>query len=176
MRTTGSPAELEARRHRAAEHFREQKSLAEVAGLCHASLSSVKRWKKAWKQGGVQALAARRHPGPTCKLTDRQKRSLVVQLKRGPRAAGYRSELWTCRRVAEVVRRKFRVSYHPDHLGRMLHDLGFTPQKPQQVARERDDQAVAHWRRYTWPSLKKRRVARAHLSCFSTKRAFDCNR
>jgi transposase len=139
-------------------------------------LSSVKRWKKAWKQGGVQALAARPHPGPQCRLTAKQKQSLVRQLKRGPRAAGYRSELWTCRRVAEVVRKQFRVSYHPDHLGRMLHELGFTPQKPQQVARERDDEAVKHWRRYTWPSLKKELAEAAPRWSFSMKPAFDCNR
>lgn len=176
MRPKGSPAELEARRRRAAQYFRERKSLAEVARLCGAGLSSVKRWKKAWKHGGVQALAARPHPGPTCKLTEKQKQSLVRQLKRGPRAAGYRSELWTCRRVAEVVRKRFRVSYHPDHLGRLLHELGFTPQKPQQVARERDDEAVEHWRRYTWPSLKKKLVDGAPRLSFSMKPAFVCNR
>lgn len=176
MRPKGSPVELEARRRRAAEYFRERKSLPEVARLCGASLSSVKRWKRAWKTGGVQALAARPHPGPTCKLTDRQKQSLVRQLKRGPRAAGYRSELWTCRRVAEVVRKQFRVSYHPDHLGRILHDLGFTPQKPQQVAREHDDEEVEHWRRYIWPSLKKRPVDLVPLSSLLMKLAFVCNR
>lgn len=176
MRPKGSPAELEARRRRAAEFFRERKSLSEVARLCGASLSSVKRWKRAWREGGVKALAARPHPGPTCKLTRDQQQALVALLKRGPRAAGYRNELWTCRRVAQVVRRQFGVRYHPDHLGRMLHALGFSPQKPQQVARERDDEAVARWRRREWPRLKKRPVFGAPAWLFSTKPAFVCNR
>ena len=122
MRTKGSAAELEARRRRAAEFFQERKPLAEIARLVGASLSSVKRWKRAWSEGGVAALAAKSHPGPAPKLSSQQKQELVAILRRGPRAAGYRTDLWTCDRVAEIVRKTFRVSYHPDHLGRILHD------------------------------------------------------
>ena len=156
MRTKGSAAELEARRRRAAKLFQERKPLAEIVQLVGVSLSSVKRWKRAWKQGGVAALAAKPHPGPKPKLSPDQKQELVAILRGGPIAAGYRTDLWTCARVAEVVRKKFRVSYHPDHLGRILHDLGFSPQKPQQIAREQDAEAVAQWRKKDWPRIKKK--------------------
>jgi transposase len=161
MRTKGSATELEARRRRAAEYFQARKPLPEIADLVGVHLSSVKRWKRAWKNGGVQALAAKPHPGPAPKLSTEQKTELVTLMKAGPLAAGYRTELWTCRRVAEVVRKKFRVTYHADHLGRILHDLGFTPQKPQRVAREQDPVAVERWRRKDWPRIKKRLAARA---------------
>jgi transposase len=156
MRTKGSAAELEARRRRAAKLFQERKPLAEVARFVGASLSSVKRWKRAWSEGGVAALAAKPHPGPTPKLSLDQKQELVTILKDGPNAAGYRTDLWTCARVSEVVRKKFRVSYHADHVGRILHDLGFSPQKPQQVAREQDAAAVERWRNKDWPRIKKK--------------------
>ncbi len=155
MRTQGTSAELEARRRRAAKLFQERKPLAETARRVGASLSSVKRWKRAWREGGVAALAAKPHPGPKPKLSSDQKVELVAILRRGPVAAGYRTDLWTCARVAEVVRKRFRVSYHPDHLGRILHDLGFSPQKPQQVAREQDAAAVQRWRKKDWPRIKK---------------------
>lgn len=158
MRTEGSAAEREALRRRAAEFFQERKPLAEIARLVGASLSSVKRWKRAWSEGGVAALAAKPHPGPTPKLSSQQKQELVAILRRGPLAAGYRTDLWTCDRVVEVVRKTFRVSYHPDHLGRILHDLGFSPQKPQQVAREQDPAAVELWRKHDWPRIKKKPV------------------
>ncbi len=103
----------------------------------------------------MAALAAKPHPGPKPKLSSDQKVELVAILRRGPVAAGYRTDLWTCARVAEVVRKRFRVSYHPDHLGRILHDLGFSPQKPQQVAREQDAAAVQRWRKKDWPRIKK---------------------
>jgi transposase len=62
------------------------------------------------------------------KRTDAQKSQLVKILVRGPLTSGYPTDLWTCRRVADVVQKRFDVSYHPDHQGRILHDLGFTPQ------------------------------------------------
>jgi transposase len=158
MRTKGSATELEARRRRAAEYFHARKPLPEIADLVGVHLSSVKRWRQAWREGGVKALAARPHPGPATKLSAEQKEKLVVLLKAGPLAAGYRTDLWTCRRVAEVVRKTFRVSYHADHVGRILHDLGFTPQKPQRVAREQDAEAVERWRKKDWPRIKKRPV------------------
>jgi transposase len=156
MRTKGSATELEARRRRAAEYFHARKPLPKIAELVGVHLSSVKRWKRAWEDGGVKALAAKPHPGPTSKLSAKQKDQLVGHLKAGPLAAGYRTDLWTCRRVAEVVRKKFRITYHADHLGRILHDLGFTPQKPQRTAREQDAAAVEQWRRKDWPRIKKR--------------------
>jgi transposase len=158
MRTKGSATELEARRRRAAEYFHARKPLPEIADLVGVHLSSVKRWKRAWKDGGLRALAAKPHPGPSPKLSADQKRKLVDLLKAGPAAAGYRTDLWTCRRVAEVVRKTFRVAYHADHVGRILHDLGFTPQKPQRIAREQDATAVERWRKKDWPRIKKRRA------------------
>lgn len=176
MRNKGSAAELEARRRRAAKLFQERRPLAEVARRVGASLSSVKRWKRVWSEGGVAALAAKPHPGAKPKLLSQQKLELVAILRRGPIAAGYRSDLWTCARVAEVVRKKFRVSYHPDHLGRILHDLGFSPQKPQQVAREQDAEAVEQWRKRDWPRIKKKRVGAVRASYLLTKPAFACSR
>ena len=176
MRNKGSAAELEARRRRAAEYFQARKSLAEIARLVGASLSSVKRWKRAWREGGVAALAAKPHPGPTPNFSAEQKQVLLAILKAGPVALGFKTDLWTCRRVAKVVRKKFRVSYHPDHLGRILHDLGYSPQKPRRVAREQDAEAVERWRKQDWPRIKKKPVNAVPALYLSMKPAFDCNR
>jgi hypothetical protein len=78
--------------------------------------------------------------------------------------------------VAKVVRKKFRVSYHPDHLGRILHDLGFTPQKPQRVAREQDAQAVERWRKKDWPRIKKKLAGAVPALYLSMKPGFGCSR
>jgi transposase len=118
-------------------------------------LSSVKRWKVAWKKGGVEAVAAKSNPGRTPRLSASQKRQLEKILLRGPLKAGYANELWTCPRVAEVIQRLFGVRYHVDYVGTLLHKLGWSPQKPEQRARERDEEAVARWRRENLPRLKK---------------------
>ena len=158
MRPPGSALELEARRLCAAEYFHERKPLRTIARLLGASLSSVKRWKSAWQAGGVEALAAKPHPPRSSKLSEKQKQQVIKLLRTGPLAAGFKTDLWTCPRVAQLVRKQFGVKYHPDHLGRVLHDLGFSPQKPRQVAREQDAEAVVRWRKQDWPRIKKKRV------------------
>lgn len=176
MRTPGSAAELEARRHRAAEYFQERMPLQKIALLMGVSLSSIKRWYRAWKSQGTQGLAAKPHPGRAPKLTPKQRKRLAKLLLSGPLAAGFSTNLWTCKRVSLLVKKKFDVDYHPDHVRRILHDLGFSPQKPRQVAREQDPAAVERWRRRDWPRIKKRPGESAQPSFSSTKQAFACSR
>ena len=155
MRPKGTAAELEARRRIAAGLLADGKGIAEVARIVKASVSSVKRWLKAVREGGEDALAAKPHPGPKPRLNDGQRDKLCEIIVDGPLAQGYRTNLWTCRRVAEVIEHRLGVGYHPDHVGRLLHSLGFSPQKPEYKARERDEDAIDHWRRETWPRIKK---------------------
>lgn len=176
MRTRGTAAELEVRRQIAARLFREDITLADVARCVGASISSVKRWRRAWQRGGVAALAARPQHVPRCRLSDAQKAQLVDVLLRGPLAAGCFTDLWTCARVAQVIHKKFGVTYHADHVGRLLHALGFTPQKPRRKARERDEEAIERWRRVDWPRIKKGERGEKLASFSWTRRAFCCNR
>jgi transposase len=175
MSNHGIAADWTVRRRIAVELLQNGKTLTEVADLLQVSLSSVKRWKKVFRQGGLAALVPKRHPGPRSKLSLAHKRRLRQILLDGPIAAGFPTDLWTCRRVAEVVRREFDVSYNADHLGRVLHLLGFSPQKPQRRARERDEQAIQRWRKHSWPRIKKRDGGGKLSSSFSTKLAFCCN-
>jgi transposase len=161
MRTQGSAAELETRRRIAGELLLQGKPVAEVARLVKASWSSVKRWKVAVKRGGLDALAAKPHPGKPCRLSARQKQQLVRILTQGPLKSGYGTDLWTCPRVAEVIERRFGVHYHVDHVWRLLASLGWTCQKPEQRARERDEAAIERWRAQDWPRIKKSPTSRS---------------
>jgi hypothetical protein len=76
-------------------------------------------------------------------------------LLQGAQAAGYPTDLWTCPRVADVIRSRFGVQYHADHVGRLLHSLGWSPQKPQRRAVERDEEQVQTWIKQEWPRVKK---------------------
>jgi transposase len=170
MRPTGSAAQLEARRLRAVDLLRDGKSNTEVARNIGVDVSSIKRWKRAAAQGGNIALAAKPNRGRPPRLTPEQKQELAQIVRAGPLAAGFRTNLWTCRRVAQVIRERFGVTYHRDHVGRVLHALGFTQQKPQRRATQRDEAAIEHWRTHEWERIKKR-AANSKLSLrFSTKR------
>lgn len=155
MRPTGSAAHLEYRRQLGGKLLAQGKGVREVGRLLEVAPSSVSRWKQARQRGGERALQAKPHAGPTPRLSKAQKRRLVAALVAGPRAAGYATALWTCPRVAEVIHHQFGVHYHPAHVWRLLRALLWRPQKPEHQARERDEAAIARWRRQTWPRLKK---------------------
>ena len=73
----------------------------------------------------------------------------------GAKAYGFRGEVWTCARVAEVIRKEFGVSYHPAHVSRLLKALSLSLQKPTRRADQRDEEAIRHWKEERWPELKK---------------------
>jgi len=155
MRPYGSPLTLEKRRFKALVLLQQKLSLHEVARRigCHAS--SVMRWRNAVTAGGKKALKAKPAPGRPCRLNARQKQQLVRELLKGAIAHGYRTDLWTTQRIAEVIERRFRIRYHRDHVGRLLHKLGWSSQKPERRAIERDEKRIEKWKRTVWPRVKK---------------------
>jgi transposase len=139
----------------AARLFAQGKSLAEVAACVGSSVSSASRWKHAWQHGGVKTLMAKPHPGPEPKLPPQQQRQLRAALKLGTRHWGYAPQGWSGPMVRDLIWRLFAVDYHPDYVGTLLHRLGWSPQKPEQHARERREAEIARWRSERWPQLKK---------------------
>lgn len=157
MRKKGSYSELEAHRLQAGKLLAAGRTVQEVAKIVEASESSVRRWRLALRKGGLEALKAKVHHGRPSRLSTKQKQRLVTILLKGPRKTGYRTDLWTCRRVAEVIAKTFDVEYHSAHVWKILHELGWTCQKPERRARERNEAAIAHWRKHEWPRIKKGR-------------------
>ncbi len=173
MRPHGSPKALEERRRRAVALLRQHRSLHEVARRIGCNPSSVMRWRNALRRGGADALRAKPAPGRPCRLTRQQKERLVGWLRQGAMAHGYRTELWTTLRIAELIRRHMGVAYHRNHVGKLLHDLGWSHQKPERRALERDEEAIAQWKRDVWPRLKKTPRGWGPICFSSTNRAFS---
>ncbi|MGQ9492646.1 MAG: IS630 family transposase [Anaerolineae bacterium] len=155
MRAKGSAEALEMRRQIGGRLLQEGKGVREVSRLTGAAPSSVCRWKQALEQGGLEALRAKPHPGRTPKLTAEQKKELEGILLQGAEAAGFATDLWTLERVAQVIAREFGVKYHPGHVWYILRGMGWSVQKPEWRARERDEEAVATWRKEGWGKVKK---------------------
>lgn len=155
MRPQGSAEELERRRRRALKLLDEGRSLNEVAGIIDCAASSVMRWRNARKEGGDRALKVKSSPGRPPKLSPDQRQELVRLLLRGAMAHGYRTELWTTARIAEVIERHFGVRYHRDHVGRLMHSLKWSHQKPTRRATERNEEEIERWKREEWPRVKK---------------------
>jgi transposase len=146
---------LEDRRRRALALLDEGCSLNEVGRQIGCNASSVMRWRDARRRGGDEALQVRFSPGRPLKLDVMQRKKLVRLLLKGPLAQGYRTNLWTAARIAALILSEFGVSYHPDHIGRLMHDLGWTPQKPERRALERNEEEIERWKQKEWPRIKK---------------------
>jgi len=156
MRPKGTAAELERRRRRAVQLLDGGHSIATVARMVGAAFSAVWRWQEAVRRRGPTALAPKPVPGRPPKLTTRQRGRLPRVLARGARGHGYATDLWTTKRVATVIAREFGVRYHPAHVSRLLAACGWSCQKPERRAVERDEAAITHWKRYRWTAIKKR--------------------
>lgn len=156
MRPQGSPAELERRRRRAVRLLQAGHTLSAVGRMVGAAVSAVWQWRETFRRKGEKGLAARPAPGRPHKLTPRQVRRLPKLLAVGAQAYGYRNDLWTARRIAEVIQREFGVEYHPAHVTRIMADLNWSCQKPERRALERNEAAIDHWKRYRWVEIKKK--------------------
>ncbi|MEW6683733.1 MAG: winged helix-turn-helix domain-containing protein [Nitrospirota bacterium] len=171
MRPKGSAAQLEARRHLALKLLDEGLSLNEVGRKLGCAPSSVMHWRNARRRGGRRALKVRPTPGRPPRLTPTQHRRLLRLLLQGAMAHGFRTELWTTQRIADLIGRVFRIRYHRDHVGRLLHRLGWSAQKPERRALERDEAAIARWKQTRWPQVKKTPRGWGPTSRSSTNRA-----
>lgn len=123
-------------------------------GLCR---TTIYKWLRAAKRGGLQALRARNHPGREPALSAKQK----IQVRRwingkDPRQYGFDFGLWTRRIVADLVAEKFGVRLGVTAVGRLLHELDITPQKPLRRAYERDPVAIERWKSEVFPALRLR--------------------
>jgi transposase len=156
MRPKGTAAELEQRRQLAVSLLEQGMKPSQVAKSVGTSRASVTRWRQAHEEGGPEAVAAKPHPGKPLRLTVAQRRRLAKLLLQGARKHGYSTELWTLARVAEVIAANFGVEYHPGHVWYVLRSMRWSSQKPERRARERDEQAIATWRREDWPRIKQR--------------------
>ena len=154
-RPKGSADLIEDRRKRALGLLDSGYSLNEVGRRIGCNPSSVMRWRDARRRGGAKALRVRFSPGRPLKLDLRQRRRLVKLLLQGPMMHGYRTNLWTTARIAELIRRQFGIQYHRDHVGRLMHRLQWSLQIPEWRALERDEHAIVRWQQNDWPRIKK---------------------
>jgi transposase len=156
--STAQPPRLtqEQRRLRAGELFAQGRSQAEVAKQLGVSRQSAKRWHDRWRAGGAQALRSRGRSGRPPRIRDDQLATIEQALLEGARAHGFDSDLWTMGRVARVVKRLTGIGLPSTSTWRLLHQrLGWTVQRPERKAKERDEDAIARWVTHEWPRIKK---------------------
>jgi transposase len=149
--TARGRARREALRLQAARLFADGVSVVEVAARLRVSQNAAYVWRRRWTAGGIAALRSRGPAGAACRLSDAQLERLRAALDAGPGASGWtEDQRWTLARVATLIGRMFRVRYTLRGVSLLLHRIGYSPQVPARRAAERDEAAVASWRREAW--------------------------
>jgi transposase len=159
---------LQQRRRDAARLFAQGVRQADVARRLRVSRQSVSRWFQAWQEQGEAGLTQAGPAGRPPRLSGEQRARVDAELRKGPGAHGFETQLWTLTRVAEVIEKTTGVRYHPGHVWRLLRDMGWTRQRPARRAAERDDEAIARWIKEGWPRIKKAPDAAGRGSSFRT--------
>jgi transposase len=136
-----------------------EKTQAQIARHLGVTEAAVSKWKKKLANDGAQALQMRKATGRPPKLDDVARQALVKKLEEGAIAAGFPTEQWTQARVKKVIEREFGVHYHQNYISRLLDDLGWSVQKPDPRAMERDEDLIRAWMSQDWLRIKKSAAA-----------------
>jgi transposase len=167
MRPKGSAVELERRRRGAVEAIQQGESPTTVSRILNVSQSSVFRWLEMAEEGAT-GLAAKPYPPRQLRLSDEQLQQLEHLLSKGATAHGWPNDLWTAARVQEVIQRHFGEEFHVEHVRCMLKKrLNWSSQRPEQRARERDEEEIERWVQKEVPRLKKRSRGQERAYCLA---------
>ncbi len=143
-------------RLRAMELLSEGRSIEQTASICEVGTTTVKRWLDRYRAEGVWALISKGpYQGRQSRLSDAQMKELQDIIEVGPEASGLDTGVWTSPIIADLVRRRFGIKYHPSQIRRILHKLGFSIQYPKQRLSMADKALQGLWIRKELPAIKK---------------------
>jgi transposase len=158
---------LEDMRYRAINAYEQGKGVAEIAHDLGLHWGSVSRWLTKWRRRGLKALRGRRATGRPRKLDCRKHSRAILKLVRRPATQyGYEHPLWTCKRIAQVMRAELKIVVSIPTLWRGLKKLKLSNQKPERRALEQDPKERAHWLKSVWPKIQQQAKAERALVFF----------
>lgn len=156
-RTPGSSEQNERRRRRSIEIvFKEGRVQSDAAKELKVHLRTVQKWVHLYRLHGEDGIKSRKASGRPRKLGVKEIERFEKLLLKGALAAGFSNDLWTSKRIVEVIRRNFKVSYHQNHLPKLLRALGWSAQRPSRRPIERDEKQIKEWIRIEWRRIKKK--------------------
>lgn len=131
-------------------------SMEETSSIVNRPYSTVQQWSRRFRRNGIRGLKPKTATrGRKKKLGSHERLLLDKAIERGPRGAGYNGSVWTSPMVAEYIKKRWGVTYHPGHVRKLLHQLGFSVQFPREKLALADKKAQETWLRETYPEIKK---------------------
>lgn len=142
-------------RFKAARFFKKNLAQAEIARKLKVTPAAVNYWHIDWKNHGKEGLKSKGRPGFKSRLTDDKRSVFKRAVLKGPLVYGFETNLWTLTRLAVVMKKTTGIKFGHDRTWQIVRELGFTCQKPQVRATERDEAAIKAWKAKRLPGLKK---------------------
>ena len=149
----------------------EGKTAPEIAAILKVHRSKVSIWLRNWQENGMDGILEGHRSGRPPAISAAQRQELADILDSGPVAYGFTSGVWTSPMVARVIKEEFSVTYNPAHVSRILHDIGFSVQRPRKTLARADKSIQSRWVRYKYPTIKKKPGAKGRRSSSKTKPA-----
>lgn len=149
----------------------EGKTAPEIANILKVHRSKVSIWLRNWHENGMDGILEGHRSGRPPALSTAQRQDLADILDSGPVAYGFTHGIWTCPMVARVIAEEFSITYNPAHVSRILHDIGFSVQRPRKTLAKADKDLQSRWVRYKYPNIKKKPKAKGRRSSSKTKSA-----
>ena len=166
MRSQGSAKELEARRQLAVSRVNAGLPQKQVAAVLGVHPVTVCGWVKAARlAGGMEGLRAKPTPGRPRKLSARQEKTVLGWVTKPPTRFGFATDLWTSRRLAALIEERWGILFNANYLVEWLSVRQYSPQKPAQPTKERDEAAIARWQEEDWPRLQKKPEKKERTLC-----------
>lgn len=156
-RPLGSGKKLEERRRQAVHEIEvDGATPTSVAKKYKVEIGTIYRWCGQYRENKKHGLKSRPTPGAPRRLSSAQLAKLEDMLLKGAAASGFANDLWTCPRIKDLIKDRFGVDYHVDHIVRLLGRMGWSAQRPTKRALERDDKRIREWVKKEFPGVKKK--------------------
>jgi len=149
----------------------EGKNAPQIADILKVHRSKVSIWLRNWQEDGMDGILEGHRSGRPSVMSDVQRQELADILDSGPVAYGFTSGVWTSPMVTRVIKEEFSIIYNPAHVSRILHDIGFSVQRPKKMLAKADKAVQSRWVRYKYPSIKKKPREKGRRSFSKTKPA-----
>lgn len=146
---------LEHLRIQAIRLWKKGKTVEEISDFFGVTLGAIYKWIKIYKLKGLKALKRRKAPGAMPKLSKEELKKLLKVLTKSPDEYGYGTQLWDCKKVGKIIQDKFNKKIHNTNIWRLLKKLGFSYQKPEKIALQKDSKKVKMWIKQEWPKIKE---------------------
>lgn len=144
------------RRAKAVSGYLAGKKVIALSEELDVTRGAINRWLQWFNAMGPDGLRTGKAPGAAPRLSKAQKEELTATIEAGPQVAGFTTGIWTGPMVGDWIRRRFGVRYHNHYVPELLHQLGFSVQRPRKRLACADAEAQAAWLRERFPAIKKK--------------------